>query len=249
MGKDEFDTGAPKKSNTAISRRKAEGARAQTRRAYTSPLRAQQKAETRRRILIVGAALAREFPSLDWRGLTFRAVAQRAGVAERTVFRYFTTEQELHRAVLRQLEREAGVTYENLSLERLPVMAGRVFKALGKFAVFHEGRSTSPPEVDPTLTEDDQRRQQALLEAIAVHSEEWTETERQQVAGILDVLWSTVAYERLLTSWKLDTDDAIGAITWVLDLVSGAIRGGQVPVRIASSKQTTKRRQQKGKPG
>jgi AcrR family transcriptional regulator len=247
MGKTESN-GAPQKSDTPTARQKAEGAPSETRRAYTSPLRAQQKAETRRRILIVGAALAREFPSLDWRGLTFRAVARRAGVAERTVFRYFTTEQDLHRAVLRQLEKEAGVTYENLSLERLPVMASRVFKALGKFAVFHEGIGAHPSDVDPSLTEDDQRRHEALLGAIEIHSEKWTETERQQVAGVLDVLWSTITYERLLTSWKLDTDDAIAAITWVLDLVSGAIQSGQVPIQTAPSKRTTKGRQQKDSP-
>ena len=64
-------------------------------------------AETRDRILDAGSALVHEFESWDWRPLTFRAVAERAGVGERTVYRHFATEQALHAAVM---ERLAAVT-------------------------------------------------------------------------------------------------------------------------------------------
>ena len=72
-------------------------------------LRRAQMAETRERILAAGSALVHEFKSWDWRPLTFRAVAERAGVGERTVYRHFATERELRDAVMTRCEQEAGV--------------------------------------------------------------------------------------------------------------------------------------------
>ena len=61
-----------------------------------------------------------EFDSWHWNALTFRAVAERAGVGERTVYRHFPTERHLHDAVMARLEEEAGVTYEDLELADAP---------------------------------------------------------------------------------------------------------------------------------
>ena len=105
------------------------------RRSYDSPVRRRQMAQTRTRILAAGAALARQSTSWDWPELTCRAVALRAGVSERTVFRHFGTERDLRRAVMRQLEIEAGVEYEALELGELGLMARRVFVAMGRFAI------------------------------------------------------------------------------------------------------------------
>ncbi len=49
-------------------------------RKHESPLRRQQTAETRERILVAGSELVHGFSSWDWRDLTVRAVAKRAGV-------------------------------------------------------------------------------------------------------------------------------------------------------------------------
>ena len=48
------------------------------------------------------------YDTWDWRDLTFRSVAERAGVGERTVYRHFPTERHLHDAVMERLESEAG---------------------------------------------------------------------------------------------------------------------------------------------
>ena len=57
------------------------------RRRYDSPVRRQRAAETRERIVAAGAELLHGFPIWNWRALTVRAVAERAGVNERTVYR------------------------------------------------------------------------------------------------------------------------------------------------------------------
>src|SRR5215831_19683750 len=77
---------------------------ARRRRSYNSPVRREQTADTRQRILAAASRLLHEFPTWNWRELTVRAVAKRAGVSERTVYRYFLSERELRDAVLRQLE-------------------------------------------------------------------------------------------------------------------------------------------------
>ena len=46
---------------------------------------------------------------------------------------------------------------------------------------------------------------------------------------MFDALWNVGTYERLVGEWGLDPDQAIGGITWVIDLVEGAIRAGHGP--------------------
>ena len=91
----------------------------QSRRRYDTPIRRQRAADTRERIVTAGSELAHEFASWDWKALTFRAVAERAGVGERTVYRHFPTERHLHDAVMQRLEEEAGITYEGVDMRNL----------------------------------------------------------------------------------------------------------------------------------
>ena len=203
------------------------GTEAPLRRSYDSPVRRQKAAQTRTRILAAGAALARQSADWDWPELTFRAVAARAGVSERTVFRYFGTERDLHRAVMRQLEVEAGVEYQGLELSQLGPMARRVFVAMSRFAV--AGSPTTAPNIDATLTEEDDRRRDALLVAVSRETAAWSEVERRMASGILDVLWHVPAYDRLVNSWDLDADSAIAALEWALSLVVDAVQSGRRP--------------------
>ena len=63
------------------------------RRRYDSTRRREQAAETRGRIVTAGTELLQATSIRDWRALTIRAVAERAGVNERTVYRHFGGEQ------------------------------------------------------------------------------------------------------------------------------------------------------------
>jgi AcrR family transcriptional regulator len=198
------------------------------RRQYNSPLRRQQLAETRARILAAGSALVHEFPTWDWRDLTFRAVADEAGVSERTVYRHFASEQELHRAVMYRLEEEAGVKYEGLRLENLAKITERVFARLPSFAV-------PSSHMEPPFAEEDRRRRDALLAAVSELATNWTAAECDMAAGMLDVIWATQSYERLTTAWNLEPQGATGAVTWVLDLLVAAIRDGSRPTSAKTS--------------
>jgi AcrR family transcriptional regulator len=192
------------------------------RRTYDSPVRRKRAAETRARIVESGSALVHGFPSWDWRGLTFRAVAERAGVSERTVYRYFANEQELHRAVMRRLEEEAGVSYEALKLESLPDVTARIFASRLSF-------SASPAIAQPPFVEEDRRRRRALLAAVLPLTGDWSDTEREMAAALLDIIWAIPSYERLITAWNLAPLDATRAVTWAMGLVLEAIKDGHRP--------------------
>src|SRR3546814_8191892 len=114
------------------------------RRSYDNSARRQKAEQTRDRIVGAGSELVHEFDSWDWRGLTFRAVAERAGVGERTVYRHFPTERHLHAAVMQRLEAEAGVPYDDVTLDNIGAVTARVFASLQRFPV----RETLPAPSD-----------------------------------------------------------------------------------------------------
>jgi len=195
------------------------------RRPYDSPVRRQKAGETRARIVTAGSELVHGFASWDWRGLTFRAVADRAGVGERTVYRHFPTERHLHDAVMARLEEEAGITYEDVGLANLGDVTARVFASLHSFAV---AGSVHQPD-DPTFVAVDERRRRALLRAVAAAAPHWSDTERETLAALLDVLWNLPSYERLVSVWNLGAEDAARAITWVMSKLLQTIDADDPP--------------------
>ena len=191
------------------------------RRRYDGTLRRQQAAETCDRIVAAGSDLLRCSPVRDWRVLTIRAVAERAGVNERTVYRHFVNEQGLRDAVMHRLEEEAGIDLTTLRLEDVVDVAARIFEHVSSYP-----REPRRP-LDPTLTEAGQRQRRALLGAVKTRTAGWPTVDRVAAAATLDVLWSVASYERLVVDWRLDHNQAIRAITWVIGLVEEAIRKGR----------------------
>lgn len=193
------------------------------RRRYDGTLRRQQAAETRERIVAAGSELLRGSPIHDWRELTIRAVAERAGVNERTVYRHFANERGLRDAVMQRLEEEAGIDLASLALEDVADVAARIFEHVSAYP-----RRPRPP-VDPTLSEAGQRQRKALAGALKARAGTWSEADRLAAAAILDALWSVASYERLVVDWRLDRKRATQAITWVIGLIEEAVRKGRRP--------------------
>jgi AcrR family transcriptional regulator len=187
------------------------------RRPYDSSLRRQRAAETRARIIAAGSELLRGSSVRDWQDLTIRAVAEKAGVNERTVYRHFANEQGLHDAVMHRLEEEAGIDLRGMQLEDVAEVTARIFEHVSSF----------PPDagqpLDPTLMDAKRRQHEALLGAVAARAETWPETDRAVAAAIFDVLWSVASYERLVVDWEIDRADATRGITWVIGLLRQAI--------------------------
>jgi AcrR family transcriptional regulator len=196
---------------------------APAKRRYDSPVRRQQVAETRERIVEAGTDVLRGASIWNWRVLTARAVAERAGVNERTVYRHFETEKALRDAVLARLEAESGVVLDDMRLEGVEEVAARMFAFVSSFPI--EPRT----QLDETVMAANQRQRDALRAAVAPWVEGWPATDARVAAAMFDVMWGVVSYERLVTDWDLESDQAIAGIRWVIRLIEQAVRAGSRP--------------------
>ena len=192
-------------------------------RRYDNSRRQQLAAETADRIAEAGAELLRRSPVRDWHALTVRAVAERAGVNERTVYRHFGSEKGLRDAIMSNFERAAGVDLTSLSLDDLADAAARGLRFAADFP------TADDDGLDPTLHETDERRRDALVRAIEQRAPDWDERQQRRAAAVVDLLWSFSAYERFRRSWRLDPDGAIDAIQWAICLVVDAVDATDPP--------------------
>jgi len=194
-----------------------------TTRHYESPVRRQQALETRQKIIEAGCKVLRRSGIRDWRGLTIRGVAEQAGVNERTVYRYFGNERGLRDAVMSRLEEKAGIELEGMHLGDVAGFAARIFAHVSAYP----GRPK--PSLDPTLSDASVRQKRALTAAVAERTSGWTDAERTSAAALLDVFWNVATYERLVTEWEMDRDQAIETVSWAIGLVDDAIAAGLRP--------------------
>lgn len=197
--------------------------RTSTTRRYESPVRRQQALETRERIIEAGCKLLRRSSIRDWRALTIRGVADQAGVNERTVYRNFGNERGLRDAVMSRLEEKAGIALEGMQLEDVSGIAARIFAHVSAYP----GRPK--PSLEPTLSDASARQKNALVAAVADRTSGWTDAERTSAAALLDVLWNVETYERLVTDWEMDRDQAIETVSWAIGLIEEAVGRGRRP--------------------
>ena len=193
------------------------------RRRYDSTVRSQRAAETSRQILDAACELLRASAVRDWQALTIRAVAERAGVNERTVYRHFGNERGLRDAVMHRLEEQAGIDLSALELGDVVDVTQRIFESVASHPI--EPRST----LDPTLNHAASRQRQALLRAVTAHTDGWSDDDRQVAAAMFDALWGVANYERAVVAWQLDPDRAVAGIMWVIKLIETAVRQGHRP--------------------
>jgi AcrR family transcriptional regulator len=196
-----------------------------SRRRYDSTLRRERAARTRESIVTSAAEILRRSDIRDWRGVTIRAVAARAGVNERTVYRHFANEQQLRDAVMHRLEANAGIDLTQMRLEDIGDVAARIFLHVSHYPLKERG------SLDPTLADANRRQHEALLNAVASCGESWSVSDQALAAAMFDVLWGVASYERLVFDWQLDADEAIRALRWVIGLMETAIREGVRPPR------------------
>ena len=196
---------------------------ASPKRRYDNTRRRARADETRARIVTAGAELVRQSSIRDWHGVTIRAVAERADVNERTVYRHFANERALRDAVMQRLEQAVGIDLTQLQLDDIGDAATRIFRHVALYP-----RDRRPP-LDPTLAEANRRQHEALLGAVNQSAVWWPAADRTLAAAMLDVLWGVSSYERVLLDWNLDTEEAVRGMTWVIRLVEDAIRNGERP--------------------
>jgi AcrR family transcriptional regulator len=124
---------------------RSETSAAPPRRPYDSAVRRERAAGTRERIVGAAFELLRGSSIRDWGAVTIRAVAERAGVNERTVYRHFPNERALRDVVMQRFESEAGIDLDELTLAGLADVAART---IGVIAAHPTSSGASVPTSD-----------------------------------------------------------------------------------------------------
>ena len=140
----------------------------------------------------------------DWKRLTVRAVAERAGVNERTVYRYFGSERGLRDAVMHRNEQEAGIDLDGMQLEDIATVAAQIFDHVSPVP---EG-AASTPRSDPGRCQGPPASRRCSAPSRR-RTGQWPDEDRCVVAAVFDVLWSVASYERLVVDWQIDHERAV----------------------------------------
>ncbi len=195
-----------------------------TRRAYHSPLREEQTAGTRSRIVDACVGLIR-----DKRELTFAAVARRAGVQERTVYRHFSTKDALEAAVWRWIiENLTQADLTASSEDELVSAMRRSFTGFDAGAGLIEAMLHSPQGL--AIRQSQQTVRRAMFERCARSAVPGAGDDTcTSLAATLQLLYSATAWDQLRSFWGMDAE--AGA-----DLVENAIR-----LLLAGARQETQR--------
>ena len=192
-------------------------------RSYKSPVRKKQTSDTRELIISSGISLVREYPSWDWHNLTFKAIAERANISERTIYRHFASIQILKEEIIGRLVEESGVDFSSVTLEGFNATVHTLFNYLQLFSA-----RTAKME-NPSFVNVDKQSRVGLLNAVTKATEGWNEDQQKMAAAALDILWQPSTYERLQSGWSLDSKQSLSTLSWVISLIEAAIENNEQP--------------------
>ncbi len=195
---------------------------------YRSPLRAEQAAATRDRILGALESILKSGADLD--AASYKAIATRAGVREITVYRHFPNKVELLRAFWAWLNERRG----NPTLARDE--SGLLAQVRSEFAAADE----IAPLIVASLTSKEGREMQkswnaerraTLDEALGGMIGPVSGVERTRVLAILHLLMSAHAWHAMRDLWDLDGREAGEAVAWALATLFRDLQSGRRPRR------------------
>lgn len=197
-------------------------------RTYNSQLRQSQAEATRERIL---AAMA-ELYERDGEAATVRAVAERAGVREITVYRHFPNRDELMKGLWAWLNRKHGVTVGMPeTAEQLVAQIAPLFATFGA-APAHVAASLRSPEGQKVRNSLNAERAEAFLAILEDVAPDLAPNERRKAASVLQLLYSAHTWISMREQWGLDDAAAAEAAGWAAEHLIADLRArGSAPIR------------------
>jgi AcrR family transcriptional regulator len=190
--------------------------------AYGSSLRQEQAARTREKIEQAAAALIQG--SHDPEAITYKAVAERAGVTQMTVYRHFPTREDLLRGLWRQLNARMGAGIgmpENA--EELLTQHGALFAGFDKLAPQIVASVTTPQGREMRAAVNDRRRR-AFRGIVEEAAPDLGPEARTRAAAVLQLLHSAHAWMSLREQWAMDGREAAAATRWAIDSLLQQLR-------------------------
>lgn len=192
---------------------------------YDSPLRRRQQAATRDAILEATGLLV-ETEGLD--ALSYAAIAARAGVQERTVYRHFPTKGELLEAFWRWVNDQAGIggfpTSEAELLRLPPEVYARFDERAGMMAalVFSEAGRKFRLRVNA-------ERQEAYGSILAARTESLDPETAKRLRAVVQLLYNATAWATLRDHWGLDGRSSGETVSWAIRCLLDAAARGDLP--------------------
>jgi AcrR family transcriptional regulator len=184
-------------------------------RTYNSALRREQTEATRERILEAMTAILEADGRIET--ATNRAVAERAGVTEITVYRHFPNREALLKGLWERLNRLEGVK------AGLPETKAQL---RDKIAPLFSSFDAAPAQIIARVTTAEGRRmresldperREAFLAVVAEAGPALPEGERAKAAAVLQLLYSAYGWLSLREQWGLTGGPAADAVGWAVD--------------------------------
>lgn len=188
-------------------------------RAYASPLRERQTEETRQRIVNAALALIATHPEGD---LSHEAIARRAEIALRTVYRHFPSRPELLDAVWAESDRRLALSHYPSTEAEMLAFADEGYRMMDRNADLIRGLLNSDAGRE-MRRRDNPRRYKGLTAALENATRHLAEGERRRVVGVFQVLFGGRTWEMLRDRAYLKDGEASDAVTWAMQTLLKAL--------------------------
>jgi AcrR family transcriptional regulator len=185
----------------------------------TPTLRQKQTATTRDHIASEAYRLLVEYPDQPF---SHEAVAARAGVGARTVYRYFPTQSDLYEELWMLVRKQAGTIFpsaESEILSQIPILFGgferneKVIQAVLESPAGHRVRERGAPE-----------GRTAFAKSLARLTTGMSPAEKRWVIAIFLAIYSAAFWELLRKRGGLSGADAIAAAEWAMRALIESLR-------------------------
>jgi len=187
-----------------------------------SSLRSAQMELTRDRIQKATASLLAEHGAPD--GITFKAVAERAGVTEMTVYRHFPTRDHLLHGLWEHLNDEMGPGIGMPeSADALLNQHDKLFAGFDRVApqIVASISTAQGREMRASLNAERRKAFLAIVGEIAPHL---NPSRKTAAAAVLQLLHSAYAWDSLREQWDLDGKAAGKATKWAIEVFLKELR-------------------------
>lgn len=180
-------------------------------------IRQDYKDQTRARILDAAVALIEESGETP---LTMSAVAKRAGVTDRTVYRHFETRDALVRATWSRMQQRVASQGFPRTAEAMIDSPLRLFPRFDEARELVRASLYSPAGVDMRMSSNEERQEAMLAsvrDAFPAADEQWL----RRRAAIAQLINSAYAWEVLRQYWRIEGEEAGTAASEALAVLLG----------------------------
>lgn len=195
-----------------------------------SPLRERQRGLTRRLIV---EAVSRVIQSSGAYQFSMQQVADEAGVSLRTLYRHFSTRDDLLEGISQELNtilQEVALPdeFEAVGIESLVGILGELYRALGQHPEMARAWVIARMATS-VRTEGTRVRSDLLTRALEVMNPQLTQEEHRRLFAVIRLLTGSVAWKVMTDDLGLDTDDSVEATSWAVRTLLADIESGGRP--------------------